>query len=129
MHNYIILDYLFIYNHVIKKNFVILISCHFCLSGKVGQTFDMNWIEPYDAKNPDDVAAAERQRQLDVGLIAHPIYSKEGDWPPVIKEYVAKKSAAQGYAKSRLPEFTPEEVSRIKGKLWNSHEMQPLLFK
>ena len=84
-------------------------------SGKIGQTFDMNWPEPYDANNPDDVAAAERQRQLDVGLIAHPIYSKEGDWPAVIKEYVAKKSAAQGYAKSRLPEFTPEEVARIKG--------------
>ena len=67
--------------------------------GKVGQTFDMNWLEPFVANNPDDVAAAERQRQLDVGLIAHPIYSKEGDWHAVIKEYVVKKSAAQEYTK------------------------------
>ena len=103
-------------------------KCHLYFSlGKVGQTFDMNWLEPYDANNPDDVAAAERQRQLDVGLIAHPIYSKEGDWPPVIKEYVAKKSAGQGYATSRLPEFTPEEIKRIRGEEKNYMEYQNTL--
>lgn len=32
-----------------------------------------------------------------------------------MKEKVAAKSAAQGFARSRLPEFTPEEVEYVKG--------------
>lgn len=32
-----------------------------------------------------------------------------------MKEKVAAKSAAQGFARSRLPEFTPEEVDYVRG--------------
>ena len=38
-----------------------------------------------------------------------------GDYPAVMKEYIGIKSADQGYNKSRLPEFSEEEIDRIKG--------------
>lgn len=49
------------------------------------------------------------------GQYAHPIFSETGDFPPIMKEKIAKKSVEQGYFRSRLPEFTPEEVEYVKG--------------
>lgn len=49
------------------------------------------------------------------GQYAHPIFSKTGDFPPIMKEKIAAKSAAQGFKRSRLPEFTPEEIELVKG--------------
>lgn len=83
--------------------------------GFVGITLDSEWKEPLDPNNPEDVAAADREMQLTTGLIAHPIFSSEGDWPPVIKQLVAEKSKAQGLPSSRLPDFTAEEIKLLKG--------------
>lgn len=49
------------------------------------------------------------------GQYAHPIFSKEGDFPLVMKQKIATKSAAQGFFRSRLPEFTEEELKMVKG--------------
>lgn len=49
------------------------------------------------------------------GIFAHPIYSKEGDFPSILKEKVSAKSASQGFPRSRLPELTNEEIEYIKG--------------
>lgn len=38
-----------------------------------------------------------------------------GDWPPQMKGIIAYKSAKQGFKRSRLPDFTPEEVEYIRG--------------
>ena len=46
----------------------------------------------------------------------HPIYSATGDYPPVMKEWVAKKSKEEGYSRSRLPSFTKEEIEMVKGE-------------
>lgn len=51
-----------------------------------------------------------------LGLFANPIYSSEGDYPHIIREELQKFSIAQGYPKSRLRKFTPEEVTNIKGE-------------
>jgi lactase-phlorizin hydrolase len=53
---------------------------------------------------------------LQTGLFAHPIYSPEGDYPEVVKVQVDKISTAEGYNRSRLRIFTPEEISTVKGK-------------
>ncbi|XP_071963681.1 lactase/phlorizin hydrolase-like [Antedon mediterranea] len=82
--------------------------------GQVGITLNSDFIEPADRSNPEDVAAADRCLQFQVGWFAHPIYV-DGDYPQVMKEYIAEKSAMQNYTKSRLPEFTDEEKAYIKG--------------
>ena len=46
----------------------------------------------------------------------HPIYSATGDYPPVMKEWMAKKSKEEGYSRSRLPSFTKEEIEMVKGE-------------
>jgi len=51
-----------------------------------------------------------------LGLFANPIYSSAGDYPQIIKEELEKLSIAQGYPKSRLRKFTPEELTNIKGE-------------
>lgn len=48
-------------------------------------------------------------------LYADPIFSETGDFPAAVKERVAAKSAAQGFPRSRLPEFTPKEVEYVRG--------------
>lgn len=48
-------------------------------------------------------------------MYSYPIFSKQGDFPAMVKEKIAAKSAAQGFHRSRLPEFTLEEIAYIKG--------------
>lgn len=49
------------------------------------------------------------------GIYANPIFSKQGDFPQIVKERVALKSLSQGFQRSRLPEFTPEEIELVRG--------------
>jgi hypothetical protein len=48
--------------------------------------------------------------------LLHPIYSDDGDYPPVLKEWMAKKCKEEGYSRSRLPSFTKEEIEMVKGE-------------
>ena len=72
------------------------------------------WYEPSDPDNPDDVAAADRLLEFQLGWFAHAIFG-EGDYPDVMKHMVDAKSKQQGLKISRLPKFTDEEISYIKG--------------
>jgi lactase-phlorizin hydrolase len=51
-----------------------------------------------------------------LGWFANPVYSEKGDYPEIMKKKIAKKSRQEGYKRSRLPEFTDEEVEYIRGK-------------
>lgn len=50
---------------------------------------------------------------LQYGWYVNPFFN--GDYPASMKEIIARRSAKQGFPKSRLPEFTAEEIEYIKG--------------
>ncbi|CAB3365153.1 Hypothetical predicted protein [Cloeon dipterum] len=83
-------------------------------NGEIGITLDSGWIEP-KTQSTADIEAAERAMQFKLGWFAHPIFSVDGDYPPIMKEYVARHSAEEGYPASRLPEFGQTWVDYIKG--------------
>ncbi|CAK1544192.1 unnamed protein product [Leptosia nina] len=80
--------------------------------GEIGIVMSAGWIEP---ESEEHAEAANDALQFDLGQYAHPIFSENGDWPQVMKDYISAKSAAQGFYRSRLPQFTAEEVALIKG--------------
>ncbi|XP_076603669.1 lactase/phlorizin hydrolase-like [Chaetodon auriga] len=82
--------------------------------GLVSIALNANWIEPKDVNVPREVAAADRALQFQLGWFAHPIF-KTGDYPDAMKWQVGNKSELQGLSESRLPSFTDEDKSFIKG--------------
>ncbi|XP_034249179.1 myrosinase 1-like [Thrips palmi] len=84
--------------------------------GKLGIAANSNFYFPKDPNNPDDVAAAKRWLDFQLGWYTHPIFSANGDYPPELKTRVRDASInKQKLHKSRLPEFTAQEVAYIKG--------------
>ncbi|XP_030032583.1 myrosinase 1 isoform X2 [Manduca sexta] len=83
------------------------------LKAYVGIALDMVWLEPATT-SADDQKAAETARQFTFGWFGHPILSEEGDYPQVMREVIDRNSIHQGFFRSRLPTFTPEEVAMIK---------------
>ena len=86
----------------------------FSSTGEVGITLNVHFNDPKDPEDPTHVEASERRMQFDLGWFANPIFGS-GDYPQVMRDMVATKSALQGYPQSRLPEFTEEEIEYIKG--------------
>nr|SGZ49382.1 beta-glucosidase [Zygaena filipendulae] len=82
--------------------------------GQIGITMIINWQEPL-TDSEDDALAAELKRQAEWGVYVEPIFSKHGGFPREIVDRVAEKSAEQGYAWSRMPEFTDEEREFVRG--------------
>ena len=80
--------------------------------GKISFTCISQYGEPEDRNDPEHIAAADRYLQFYIGWFYHPIFSEQGDYPKVMREYIDKRSDSE---KSRLPKFTPEEIERIKG--------------
>ncbi|XP_051989904.1 lactase-like protein isoform X3 [Xyrauchen texanus] len=81
--------------------------------GMVGISLSADWGEPVDVTNQRDIEAAERYVQFYLGWFAMPLFN--GDYPQVMKDYIGKKSAQQGLSSSRLPTFSPQEKSFIRG--------------
>ncbi|MEQ2260364.1 hypothetical protein XENORESO_014862, partial [Xenotaenia resolanae] len=81
--------------------------------GLVGISLSGDWGEPVDISNQKDIEAAERYVQFYLGWFATPIF--HGDYPQVMKDFVGRKSVQQGLGTSRLPTFSPQEKSYIKG--------------
>uniref|UniRef100_A0A8D2ZRL2 Lactase-phlorizin hydrolase-like n=1 Tax=Scophthalmus maximus TaxID=52904 RepID=A0A8D2ZRL2_SCOMX len=82
--------------------------------GQVSIALNADWIEPKDVTVPREVVAADRALQFQLGWFAHPIF-KNGDYPDAMKWHVGNKSELQGLSESRLPTFTEEEKSFIRG--------------
>ncbi|CAH0723456.1 unnamed protein product, partial [Brenthis ino] len=63
----------------------------------------------------DQEDAANVAHQFESGIFIHPIFSKTGDYPPLVTAKVAAKSAEQGFFRSRLPKLSQEEIEFIRG--------------
>ncbi|KAM6960799.1 lactase-like protein isoform 1-T1 [Aplochiton taeniatus] len=81
--------------------------------GMVGISLSGDWGEPVDISNQKDIEAAERYVQFYLGWFATPIF--HGDYPQVMKDFIGRKSTQQGLGTSRLPNFSSQEKSYIKG--------------
>ncbi|CAG4943882.1 unnamed protein product [Colias eurytheme] len=81
-------------------------------NGSIFITINAEWYEPVNKHNKQ---SAYDSNQFVWGQYAHPIFSAVGDYPAVMKERIAKKSREQGFFRSRLPSFTPEEILYIRG--------------
>lgn len=53
--------------------------------------------------------------QFTCGWFSHPIFSKTGDYPSVMKKLVKEDSLRNGWPKSRLPVFSKKWIKFIKG--------------
>ncbi|XP_029909175.1 lactase-like protein [Myripristis murdjan] len=81
--------------------------------GLIGISLSGDWGEPVDIGNQKDIEAAERYVQFYLGWFATPVF--HGDYPQVMKDFIGKKSGQQGLGTSRLPTFSSQEKSYIKG--------------
>ncbi|TKS67586.1 Lactase-phlorizin hydrolase [Collichthys lucidus] len=81
--------------------------------GIISITINSDWSEPRNPYKQEDIDAARRVVQFYIGWFAHPVFN--GDYSNMMKTIIRERSLAYGLPKSRLPEFTPEEIKRIKG--------------
>ncbi|XP_063541765.1 myrosinase 1-like [Cydia strobilella] len=82
--------------------------------GECGITIGVNYYSPL-TDSEEDKAASELFNQAQWAIYSDPIFSEQGGWPKEFAERVAAKSEEQGYPRSRLPEFTEEEIALVKG--------------
>jgi lactase-phlorizin hydrolase len=80
----------------------------------VGITFNSDFNMP-GTNNSEDIAAADRGMQFQLGWFAHAIYI-DGDYPQVMKDRIYQHSQALGLNYSRLPVFEEWEKRYINGK-------------
>ncbi|XP_064801136.1 lactase/phlorizin hydrolase-like isoform X1 [Oncorhynchus masou masou] len=81
--------------------------------GIISITINSDWSEPRNPYKQEDVEAARRVVQFYIGWFAHPIFN--GDYSDTMKTIIRERSLASGLSKSRLPEFSPAEIQRVKG--------------
>ncbi|XP_053686547.1 lactase/phlorizin hydrolase-like [Sabethes cyaneus] len=82
--------------------------------GIIGITSDTSWNEPR-SDTAEDREAAHRSLQFYLGWFMNPIFSKTGNYPQVMIDRVGNLSLLQGFSSSRMPQFTEDEIEKLKG--------------
>ncbi|KAK7571116.1 hypothetical protein V9T40_014720 [Parthenolecanium corni] len=79
-------------------------------------SISLNWLHcvPKTDSN-EDKEAANRAMLFIYGWFAHPIYTKTGDYPEIMRQTIDANSKKEGRNRSRLPTFTSDEIKAIKG--------------
>ncbi|XP_055536574.1 myrosinase 1-like [Wyeomyia smithii] len=83
-------------------------------NGIIGFTMDSSWNEPR-SDSEDDKEASELAMQFALGWYMHPMFSESGNYPQAMIDRVGNLSMEQGFAQSRLPQFTDQEIEKLKG--------------
>lgn len=73
----------------------------------------VNVCEAFVTGNKDHVLEDEAF-QLNCGWFSHPIFSKKGDYPKVMKKLVKEISISEGWPRSRLPKFDKKWIKYIR---------------
>ncbi|RVE57842.1 hypothetical protein OJAV_G00203320 [Oryzias javanicus] len=81
--------------------------------GRISITLNSDWAQPRNPHKQEDIDAAKRYMDFFLGWFANPIFV--GDYNEPMKRIIRERSLANGLDKSRLPEFTPAEIERIRG--------------
>lgn len=85
-------------------NFIFLISC---------EKYKILFLADHKQSVTCDIIKASFNFIFQFGWFAHPVLS--GNYPPIMIEKIGKMSKEEGFEKSRLPEFTQEEIKMING--------------
>ncbi|XP_060533046.1 myrosinase 1-like isoform X2 [Cylas formicarius] len=75
---------------------------------------DGRWYEPRGFQKVNR-EAAERTRDFQVGMFLHPIFHPDGNYPARVMERIEKTNKQEGYMRSKLPQFSSEEVAYVQG--------------
>uniref|UniRef100_A0AAR5QGS6 Myrosinase 1 n=1 Tax=Dendroctonus ponderosae TaxID=77166 RepID=A0AAR5QGS6_DENPD len=82
------------------------------IARQVGLVINFDWAEAATDSSAD-LEAQERYIEFEVGWWANPIFL--GNWPQIMIDRIADRSRLEGFARSRLPKFTEEEINYING--------------
>ncbi|XP_070509064.1 myrosinase 1-like [Chironomus tepperi] len=81
--------------------------------GMVGITLDSRFYFRKNPQDPQDII--DRFMNFELGWFAHPIYSKSGGYPQVMRDEIDERSKKEGRAWSRLPEMTEDIKNFVRG--------------
>lgn len=84
-------------------------------NGRVGISLNTGFAWPKDAGKSEDVEAAERSLQFQLGIYAHAIFGTTGDYPVIVRRRIDENSARENHTVSRLPRFTADEMQMLRG--------------
>ncbi|CAB0034003.1 unnamed protein product [Trichogramma brassicae] len=84
---------------------------------KIGMSLKVRWFEPHDPASYKDIEAAEMSYIFANYWFVNPLLGERGNYHEVMQFKVGMRSAMRGLKRSRLPEFTGEEVRMIRGSL------------
>ncbi|CAD6244337.1 GSCOCG00013351001-RA-CDS [Cotesia congregata] len=82
--------------------------------GKVGLSISVPWAVASNPEDPEEVAGADRWFEFWGSWFLNPLFGHFGDYPEKMKSRIAENSLKQGFPRSRLPEFTAEEISMLR---------------
>ncbi|KAG5677738.1 hypothetical protein PVAND_007469 [Polypedilum vanderplanki] len=81
--------------------------------GMVGITLDSRFYFPKNPLEGSDIV--NRAMNFELGWFAHPIFSKNGDYPQVMIDEINERSNQEGRPFSRLPEMSNQVKEFIRG--------------
>ncbi|XP_072119016.1 klotho [Mobula birostris] len=84
-------------------------------NGQVSVSLHADWVDPADPFSRDDIEAAARTLEFDIGWFAEPIFGN-GDYPFIMRDWQSQRQNI-AWRNSYLPHFTSEEKELIRGSI------------
>ncbi|XP_078401463.1 klotho [Cetorhinus maximus] len=82
-------------------------------NGQISVSLHADWVDPADPFSRNDIEAAARTLEFDIGWFAEPIFGN-GDYPFIMRDWQSQRQNV-GWYNSYLPHFTTEEKKLIHG--------------